>query len=105
LGLRFNKKTGELFIADGYFGLMKVAPDGGLAEPVVQEFDGVQFKFLNSLDFDEDGIIYFTDSSSKYYRRFVQYSMIPCIIFAAQARSDGYGLRDWRGSGCQKVFL
>ncbi|KAH9568399.1 hypothetical protein CY35_03G074800 [Sphagnum magellanicum] len=69
LGLRFNKKTGELFIADGYFGLMKVAPDGGLAEPVVQEFDGVQFKFLNSLDFDEDGIIYFTDSSSKYYRR------------------------------------
>jgi sugar lactone lactonase YvrE len=71
LGLRFNKKTGELFIADGYFGLMKVAPDGGLAEPVVQEFDGVQFKFLNSLDFDEDGIIYFTDSSSKYYRRFV----------------------------------
>ncbi len=50
---------------------MKVAPDGGLAEPVVQEFDGVQFKFLNSLDFDEDGIIYFTDSSSKYYLRFV----------------------------------
>jgi hypothetical protein len=27
--------------------------------------------------------------------------MIPCIIFAAQARSDGYGLH----SGCQKIFL
>jgi sugar lactone lactonase YvrE len=69
LGLRFDKKTGELYIADAYFGLLKVGSKGGLAEPVVTELHGDPFKFTNDLDFDEDGNIYFTVSSNKYYRR------------------------------------
>ncbi|CAL5333810.1 unnamed protein product [Camellia sinensis] len=31
LGLRFDKKTGDLYIADAYFGLQVVGPNGGLA--------------------------------------------------------------------------
>jgi sugar lactone lactonase YvrE len=69
LGLRFHKKTGELYIADCYLGVMKVGPKGGVAESVVADLDGVPFKFPNNLDVDENGIIYFTDSSTKYTRR------------------------------------
>ena len=32
LGLQFFAKTGDLYIADAYLGLMKVGPDGGEAE-------------------------------------------------------------------------
>lgn len=69
LGLRFEKMTGELYIADAYFGILKVGPEGGLAEPVVTGLHGDPFRFCNDLDFDEDGNLYFTVSSTKYYRR------------------------------------
>ncbi|KAJ8649613.1 hypothetical protein MRB53_002636 [Persea americana] len=69
LGLRFDKKTGDLYIADAYFGLLKVGPEGGLATRLATEAEGVPFKFTNDLDFDDEGNIYFTDSSTKYQRR------------------------------------
>jgi sugar lactone lactonase YvrE len=69
LGLRFEKRTGELYIADPYFGILKVGREGGLAEPVVTGLHGDPFKFCNDLDFDEDGNLYFTVSSTKYQRR------------------------------------
>lgn len=70
LGLRFDKKTGDLYIADAYFGLMKVGPEGGLAVSLVNEVEGVPLMFTNDLDIDDDGTIYFTDSSSVYRRRY-----------------------------------
>lgn len=69
LGLRFDKKTGDLYIADAYFGLLKVGPDGGLAKPLTTEAEGIPFNFTNDLDIDEEGNIYFTDSSTNYQRR------------------------------------
>lgn len=69
LGLRFDKKTGNLYIADAYFGLMKVGPEGGLATSLSTEAEGVPFKFINDLDLDDEGNVYFTDSSTKYHRR------------------------------------
>lgn len=69
LGLRFNKRTGDLYIADSYLGLMKVGPEGGLTTSLVTEADGVPLRFTNDLDIDDAGNIYFTDSSSKYQRR------------------------------------
>ncbi|GKB20417.1 probable phospholipid-transporting ATPase 4, partial [Tanacetum coccineum] len=44
LGLRFDKKTGDMYIADAYFGLLKVGPQGGLATPLAT---GVPLKFTN----------------------------------------------------------
>ncbi|KAG0451703.1 hypothetical protein HPP92_026332 [Vanilla planifolia] len=79
LGLRFDKKTGDLYIADAYFGLLKVGPDGGLAKPLTTEAEGVPFKFTNDLDIDDEGNVYFTDSSSNYQRRnFMQ------LVFSAE---------------------
>ncbi|XP_031475816.1 protein STRICTOSIDINE SYNTHASE-LIKE 3-like [Nymphaea colorata] len=79
LGLRFDKKTGELYIADAYFGLMKVGPAGGLATSLVTEAEGVPLRFTNDLDIDDEGNIYFTDSSTRYQRRnFLQ------LVFSAE---------------------
>ncbi|XP_022921565.1 protein STRICTOSIDINE SYNTHASE-LIKE 3-like [Cucurbita moschata] len=64
LGLRFDEKTGHLYIADAYFGLMKVGPEGGLATSVSTEAEGVPFKFTNDLDVDDEGNVYFTDTST-----------------------------------------
>ncbi|KAL8501029.1 hypothetical protein ACS0TY_020560 [Phlomoides rotata] len=69
LGLRFDKKTGDLYIADAYFGLMKVGHEGGLATPLTTEAEGIPLKFTNDLDVDDEGNVYFTDSSTKYQRR------------------------------------
>jgi hypothetical protein len=33
LGILFHKRTGYLYIADAYYGLFKVGPEGGLATP------------------------------------------------------------------------
>ncbi|XP_009797832.1 protein STRICTOSIDINE SYNTHASE-LIKE 3-like [Nicotiana sylvestris] len=69
LGLRFDKTTGDLYIADAYFGVMKVGLEGGLAETLTNEAEGVPLGFTNDLDIDDEGNIYFTDSSTKYQRR------------------------------------
>lgn len=70
LGLRFDHKTGDLYIADAYFGLHVVGPTGGLATPLVQDFEGQPLLFTNDLDIDDDDdIIYFTDTSTIYQRR------------------------------------
>ncbi|CAH9070707.1 unnamed protein product [Cuscuta europaea] len=69
LGLRFDKRTGDLYIADAYFGLLKVGPEGGLATTLSSEAEGVPLTFTNDLDVDDQGNIYFTDSSTNYRRR------------------------------------
>lgn len=69
LGLRFNKVTGDLYIADAYFGLLVVGPEGGLATPLVTHVQGAPIKFANDLDIDKDGNVYFTDSSALYQRK------------------------------------
>ncbi|KAF0905005.1 hypothetical protein E2562_039548 [Oryza meyeriana var. granulata] len=71
LGLAFHRKTGDLYIADAYKGLMRVGPRGGEAEVLATEADGVPFNFVNGIDVDQaTGDVYFTDSSTTYTRRF-----------------------------------
>ncbi|KAG6580889.1 Protein STRICTOSIDINE SYNTHASE-LIKE 10, partial [Cucurbita argyrosperma subsp. sororia] len=70
LGLRFDKITGDLYIADAYLGIHVVGPGGGLATKLVSEFEGIPLRFTNDLDIDEDSdTIYFTDSSTVFQRR------------------------------------
>lgn len=66
LGLHFNKRTGELWIADAPLGIMKVGPEGGQAEVVLNEIDGVPMLFTNDFDFDDEGVVYFVQSSLKW---------------------------------------
>ncbi|KAK3002348.1 hypothetical protein RJ639_021363 [Escallonia herrerae] len=70
LGLAFDENTGDLYIADAYLGLLVVGGYGGLATKVVTQAQGVPFRFTNSLDIHpSNGVVYFTDSSSRYQRR------------------------------------
>ena len=72
LGLTFEKKTGDLYICDGYLGVMKVGPEGGLAELVVDQAEGRKVMFANQMDIDEEeDDLYFNDSSDKYHFRYV----------------------------------
>jgi len=48
---------------------LKVRPEGGLATLLATEAEGVRFNFTNDLDLDDEGNIYFTDSSIHYQRR------------------------------------
>ncbi|KAF3432246.1 hypothetical protein FNV43_RR26985 [Rhamnella rubrinervis] len=70
LGIKFNRKTCELYIADAYFGLLKVGPNGGVAQQLATSAEGIPFCFTNGLDIDtQNGVVYFTDSSMVYQRR------------------------------------
>ncbi|KAM5567558.1 protein STRICTOSIDINE SYNTHASE-LIKE 10 [Rosa sericea] len=70
LGLKFNPKTCELYIADAYFGLLKIGRNGGRPQQLATSLNGVPFRFLNALDIDsQTGIVYFTDTSTAYQRR------------------------------------
>ncbi|KQJ91975.1 hypothetical protein BRADI_4g40936v3 [Brachypodium distachyon] len=69
LGLAFHQKSGDLYIADAYKGLLRVGSDGGEAEVLVTGVDGVPFRFVNGIDVDQaTGDVYFTDSSLTYPR-------------------------------------
>ncbi|XP_058202408.1 protein STRICTOSIDINE SYNTHASE-LIKE 2-like [Rhododendron vialii] len=70
LGLRFDERTGNLYIADAYMGLLVVGTEGGLATKVATQAQGIPFGFTNSLDIDQrTGVVYFSDSSSRFQRR------------------------------------
>ncbi|GJP31422.1 hypothetical protein CLOM_g12254 [Closterium sp. NIES-68] len=72
LGMRFHPVTGDLWFADAYFGLCKVGRQGGQAQVVVAAVEGRPLLFANDLDIaasDENGTIYFTDTSTRFQRR------------------------------------
>ncbi|PNX59247.1 strictosidine synthase 1-like protein, partial [Trifolium pratense] len=69
LGLGFNDQTGDLYVADAYFGLVKIGPNGGgnvtqLGGPTQANSTT---RFADGLDVDPDtGIIYFTIANTNY---------------------------------------
>ncbi|KAJ4969760.1 hypothetical protein NE237_002859 [Protea cynaroides] len=70
LGLKFHPKTGDLYIADAYLGILMVGPNGGSATQLITEAEGVPFRFTNDLEIDKDeDVIYFTVSSTNFQRR------------------------------------
>ncbi|XP_033639871.1 adipocyte plasma membrane-associated protein-like isoform X1 [Asterias rubens] len=71
LGMRFHT-DGFLYVLDAYLGIYKVNVDTGKAVQLLSAWDpiaGAPLKFLNDLDIQSDGIIYFTDSSQRWTRR------------------------------------
>ncbi|XP_022718023.1 protein STRICTOSIDINE SYNTHASE-LIKE 10-like [Durio zibethinus] len=74
LGLKFSKETCDLYIADAYFGLLVVGPNGGVAQTLATSAEGIPFRFTNGLDIDTNtGVVYFTDSSLIFQRRFADF--------------------------------
>ncbi|CAM0874351.1 unnamed protein product [Alopecurus aequalis] len=69
LGVQFHHKTGNMYVADAYKGLMRVGPGGGEATVLFNEVGGMPLRFTNGIDVDQiTGQVYFTDSSANYDR-------------------------------------
>lgn len=64
LGMDFDKQ-GNLIVCDSYKGLLSINPDG-IISTLTTETDGIPYKFTDDLDIAADGMIYFSDASSKY---------------------------------------
>lgn len=66
----FNHQTGDLYVADAYFGLVKVGPNGGPPTQLVGAIQDSPLKFTAALDVDPDtGVIYFTEASANFQIR------------------------------------
>jgi len=78
-GVRMDRH-GQLIVADSYFGLHSVDPKTGQKTLLLansEGAEGVPFAFLNGLEISaQTGIIYFTDSSSRWGRRHVKLEVI-----------------------------
>ncbi|MED6110366.1 hypothetical protein PIB30_042155 [Stylosanthes scabra] len=70
LGLGFNHQTNVLYVADAYFGLVSIGPNGGAPTRLVTGVRGTPFRFLDALDVDPaTGIVYFAQSSANFQLR------------------------------------
>lgn len=64
LGLDFDP-NGNLIVADGYKGLLSISQSGAIS-PLSNTLDGIDYGFTDDVDADSNGVLYFTDASSKF---------------------------------------
>ncbi|MCK5134217.1 MAG: SMP-30/gluconolactonase/LRE family protein [Bacteroidales bacterium] len=74
LGIQFDKNE-NLIVCDAYKGLLSINRQGKI-KVLATSADGVPFKFTDALDISSDGIIYFTDASSKYVQNEYLYDLL-----------------------------
>lgn len=61
-----TSSTGELYAADAFKGLIKIGDDGVVTLLARETSDGSPIRYANDLDITTDGVVYFSDSSTKY---------------------------------------
>ena len=96
LGIQFDKKN-NLIVCDSYKGLLSINSQGKI-EVLATSADGVPFKFTDALDISKEGIIYFTDASSKYGQNEYLYDLL-------ESRPHGRFLSYDPATGQIKVLL
>jgi sugar lactone lactonase YvrE len=64
LGMKFDE-SGNLIVCDAYKGLISIDPHGKI-RTLATSADGVPINFADALDISSEGIIYFSDASTKY---------------------------------------
>jgi sugar lactone lactonase YvrE len=96
LGMQFDR-GGDLIVCDSYKGLLSVNPSGKITI-LAQSINGVPFKFTDALDISGEGVIYFTDASSKYEQSEYLYDLL-------EARPHGRLMRLNPATGEIKVLL
>ncbi|WP_111493856.1 SMP-30/gluconolactonase/LRE family protein [Marinobacter bohaiensis] len=65
LGMEFDR-NGNLIVADAYKGLLSIDPPSGNIRTLSTEAEGLPFRFTDDVDIGPDGMIYFTDASSRF---------------------------------------
>ncbi len=74
LGLKFDK-NGNLIVCDAFKGLLSIDPQGRV-ETLATSADGIPLTFTDALDISSEGIIYFTDASTKYEQKDYLYDLL-----------------------------
>jgi len=74
LGLQFDKNE-NLIVCDAYKGLLSIDPQGKI-KILAASAEGGPFKFTDALDISGEGIVYFTDASSKYQQDEYLYDLL-----------------------------
>ncbi len=64
LGMEMDA-AGNLIIADAFKGLLSVSPDGAVTT-LTNEVDATPIAYADDLDIDKNGVIYFSDASTKF---------------------------------------
>lgn len=64
LGLEFDP-AGNLLVADAYKGLLSINPAGEITL-LTNSFEGQALKFVDDLDIADNGMIYFSDATTKF---------------------------------------
>jgi len=90
LGLRFHRETGELYVADAYYGLMVIGQSGGVASSIAREADGDLIRFANDLDVHRNGSVFFTDTSMRYSRKRAKQNTLPSPFTFSRVKTPLY---------------
>src|SRR5215813_9445816 len=65
LGIEIDPRDGTLIVCDAYRGLLRIGHDGAIADLAAQ-VAGTPILFCNNAAVTSDGIVFFTDSSTRY---------------------------------------
>lgn len=65
LGLEMEPRTGRLIVADAHKGLLSVGLDGSV-QVLTNSVNGTPILYADDLDIADDGVIYFSDASTKF---------------------------------------
>ena len=96
LGMQFDRNQ-NLIVCDSYQGLLSINPAGKITI-LATSVNGLPFKFTDALDISRDGVIYFTDASSKYGQNEYLYDLL-------EARPHGRLIRLDPATGQINVLL
>ncbi len=96
LGLEFDG-DGNLIVADAFEGLLSVDPKGGV-KTLTNSVAGTSIDYADDLDIGPDGVIYFSDASTKFgakaYKSSMAASLIEIMEHGRTGRVLAYDLAD-----------
>lgn len=96
LGLCFNH-SGDLIVADADRGLLSISGNG-LIRVLSTEAEGVPFRLTDAVDVAEDGTMYFSDASSKFFNQDYMYDLM-------ENQPNGRLMAYYPGNGSTRVLL
>jgi len=87
LGMEVDS-AGNLIVADAFKGLLSVSPQG-VVSVLTDEVDGTPIAYADDLDIAKDGIIYFSDASTKFGAESIGTTLSASLLEIMEHRGTG----------------
>ncbi|WP_371396706.1 SMP-30/gluconolactonase/LRE family protein [Fretibacter rubidus] len=88
LGIEFANET-DLIVADAYLGLMSVNVDTGAVNLLTNSVDGTPILYADDVDIAPNGVIYFSDASTKFGAKAIGSTMAASLLEIMEHRKTG----------------